>query len=151
MIPDFWSTLESFRWTFSILIMSQLRCGDQNCIECSRCTWTEKKCVEWQHHFSVLILEISGIESEYPIGSFAAFLCLLLPLEVFGGNDSKISLLFSYWKVLVGHGVVAIYIVVSNVHHCICAFPNIKLHLPIVDPIIRLVDVFLKLYIMSSG
>ena len=42
-------------------------------------------------------------ESEYSIGSFAAFLGLLLPLEVFGDDDSMISLLFSYWQLLVGH------------------------------------------------
>ena len=80
--------------------------------------------VEWQHHFSVLVDEILGNESEYSIGGFAAFLCLLLPLEVFGDDDSMISLLFSYWQVLVGHGVVAIHIDVSNVHHC--AFANIN-------------------------
>ena len=47
-------------------------------------------------------------------------------------------------KLLVGHGVVAIYIVVSNVHHC--AFVNIQFHLPLVGQIFELVDVFLKLY-----
>ena len=101
--------------------------------------WTDKRFVEWQHHFSVLVLEIAGNESKYSIGGFAIFLVLLLPLKVFGDNDSKISLLFSYWQLLVGHGVVAIYIVVSNVHHCI--FVNIKFHLPLVGPIFQLVDV----------
>ena len=105
--------------------------------------WTDKRFVEWQHHFSVLVLEIASNESEYSIGGFATFLCLLLPLEVFGDNDSKISLLFSCWQLLVGYGVVAIYIVVSNVHHC--TFVNIKFHLPLVGPIFQLVDVFLKL------
>ena len=76
--------------------------------------------------------------------SFADFLCLLLPLEVFGDDDSKISLLFSYWQLLVGHGVVAIYIVVSNVHHC--AFVNIKFNLPLVGPMFQVAYVFLKLY-----
>ena len=40
--------------------------------------------------------------------------------------------------------LVAIYIAVSNVHHC--AFANIKFHLPLVGQIFQLVDVFLKLY-----
>ena len=106
--------------------------------------WTDNRFVEWQHHFSVLVLGIAGNESEYSIGSFAAFLCLRLPLLVFDDDDSEISLLFSYWQLLVGHGVVAIYIVVSNVHHC--AFANIKFHLPLVGLIFQLFDVFLKLY-----
>ena len=55
-----------------------------------------------------------------------------------------ISLLFSYWQLLVGHGVLAIYIVVSNVHHC--GFVNIKFHLTFVGPIFQLADVFLRLY-----
>ena len=104
----------------------------------------DKRFVEWQHHLPVLVLEIAGNESEYSIGGFASSLCLLLPLNIFCDNDSKISLLFSYWQLLVGHGVVAIYIVVSNVHHC--TFVNIKFHLPLMGPIIQLVDVFLKLY-----
>ena len=78
--------------------------------------------------FSVLVLVIVGNESECSIGSFPAFLRLLLLLEVYSDYDYKISLLFSYWQLLVGHGVVAIYIVVSNVHHC--SFLNINLHLP---------------------
>ena len=105
---------------------------------------TDKRFVEKQHHFSVLVLEIAGDESEYSIGSFTAFLCLLLSLEVFGDDDYEISLLFSYWQLLVGHGVVAIYIAVSNEHHC--AFANTKFHLPLVGQIFRLVDVFSKLY-----
>ena len=69
-------------------------------------------------NISVLVLEITDNESKYSIGGFAALLHLLLPLEVFGDDDSKISLLFSYWQLLVGHGVVSIYIVVSNLRHC---------------------------------
>ena len=106
--------------------------------------WTDKRFVKRQHHFSVLVLEISGNEYEYPIDGFATFFCLLLPFKAFGDNDSKISLLFSYWQLLVGHDVVAIYIVVSNVHYC--TFINIKFHLSLVGPIFQLVDVFLKLY-----
>ena len=69
---------------------------------------------------------------------FATFLCLLLPLiKVFGDNESKISLLFSYWQLLVGHGVVAIDIVAFNVRHC--TFVNIKFHMPLVGPIFQLV------------
>ena len=105
---------------------------------------TDKRFVEWQHHFSVLLLEISGNEIKYSSGGFPTFLCLLLPLKVFGDNDSKISLLFSYWHLLVGHGVVAIYVLVSNVHQC--TFVNIEFHLPLVGIIFQLVDVFLKLY-----
>ena len=66
-------------------------------------------------------------------------------VHVMAADDaSKIPLLFSYWHLLVGHGVVAIYIVVSNVHRC--EFANIKFHLPFVGPIFQLVDVFLRLY-----
>ena len=32
--------------------------------------------------------EIVGNESQYSVGRFAAFLCLFLPLEVFGDDDS---------------------------------------------------------------
>ena len=78
------------------------------------------------------------------IGSFSGFLYLLLPLDVFSDDDFKISLLFSYWQLLVGHGVVVIYIDVSNVHHC--QFTNIKFHLPLVGTIFQLVDVFVKIY-----
>ena len=88
-----------------------------------------------------------GNEFEYSIGGVAAFLCLLLPLaEVFGDDESirSLSLLFSYWQLLVRHCVDAIHIVVSNVHHC--TFANIKLHLPLVGPLYPLVDIFLKLY-----
>ena len=70
-------------------------CGPE--LYCKFQVCTDKIFVDWQHHFSVLVLEIVGNESEYSIGSFAAFLCLLLPLEVFGDDDSKISLLFSCW------------------------------------------------------
>ena len=73
--------------------------------------------VEWQHHFSVLVLEIAGNKSEFSIGGVATFLCLLLRLKVFGDNDSKISLLFR-----------------ENVHHC--SFVNIKFHLPLVGLIL---------------
>ena len=99
--------------------------------------WTDNRFVEWQHYFSVLVLvlAIAGNESKYSIAGFATFLCLLLPLKVFGDNDSKISLFFSYWQLLVGHGVVAIYIVVTNVHHC--TFVNIKFYLPLVGPIFQ--------------
>ena len=76
--------------------------------------------VECQHHFSVLVFEIASNESEYSIAGFEDFLCLLLPLQVFGDNDSKISLLFACWQLLVGHGVVVICIAVSNVHLRIC-------------------------------
>ena len=69
----------------------------------------------------------------------------LLPLEVFCADDSKISLLFSYWQMLVGHGVVTVYfVVVSNLHHYTIA--KVKLHLILVGLIIQLVDVFSRLY-----
>ena len=68
--------------------------------------------------------------------------------QVICDDDSKISLLFSYWLLLVGHGVVAIYIVVSNEHHC--AFANIKLHLLLVGPIFKLFHLFLKLYYVHT-
>ena len=32
--------------------------------------------------------EVSGNEPQYSVGLFAAFLCLFLPLEVFGVDDS---------------------------------------------------------------
>ena len=62
--------------------------------------WTVKRFVEWQHHFFVIVLEIPGNESEYIIISFAALFCLLLPLEVFGEDDSKISAvqLLAMWR-----------------------------------------------------
>ena len=112
--------------------------------------WMDKRFVEWQHHFSVLELEISGNEFEYSNDSSAAFICLLPPLLVFGYDDSKISMLFSFWRRLVGHGV--IYILMSNEHHC--TFFNIKFHLTLVGTIFQLVDffvVFFKLHYVIWG
>ena len=36
----------------------------------------------------VFVPEISGNEPQNSVGRFAAFLCLFLPLEVFGDDDS---------------------------------------------------------------
>ena len=75
-IPDFWNDLGSFSRTFSILIVSRCRCGDQNCY-----ARTDKIFVEWQHYFSIIVLEIAGNESECSIFGVAALLRLLLTLE----------------------------------------------------------------------
>ena len=48
-----------------------------------------------------------------------------MPLEVFGDNYSKISMLFSYWQV--GHDVVIIYIVVSNVSNVLLSGQTVRL------------------------
>ena len=61
--------------------------------------------------------EIEGNESQYSVGRFAAFLCLFLPLEVFGDDDSKIPLLICCRQLLIGNVIVALHVVVSNVHH----------------------------------
>ena len=80
--------------------------------------WTDKRFVEGQHHFSLLVFKNAGNKSKYHIGGFATFLRMLLPLEVYGDDDSKSTTLFGYWQRLAGQGVVAIYCVISNVHHC---------------------------------
>ena len=42
----------------------------------------------WEDQFFVFVPEIAGNEPQYSVCRFAAFLCLFLPLEVFGDADS---------------------------------------------------------------
>ena len=41
-----------------------------------------------EDQFFVFVPGIVGNEPQYSVGRFAAVLCLLLPLEVFGDDDS---------------------------------------------------------------
>ena len=61
--------------------------------------------------------EIVGNEPQYSAGRFAAFLCLFLPLEVFGDDDSLNTLLISCRQLLIGHVIVALHVFGSDVHH----------------------------------
>ena len=54
--------------------------------------------------------------------------CFLL-LEVFGDGNSKISLLICFRQLLIGHAIVALHVVVSDVNLRI--FINIEIHLPL--------------------
>ena len=75
-----------------------------------------------------LYLELRA--TPYSVGRFAASLCLFWPLEVFGDDDSQIPLLICCRQLLIGHVIIALYVVVSAVHHR--TFINIEIHLPLV-------------------
>ena len=72
--------------------------------------WTDKRFVEWQHHNSVLYLKLRAMNPSTLLAVlqlFSVCCCHLRTLVM-------VSLLFNYWQLLVGHGVVAINIVVSR-------------------------------------
>ena len=91
--------------------------------------------------FLVFLPVIAGNEPQYSVGRFAAFLCLFLPLEVFGDDDSQIPLLICSRQLLIGHVIVAFHVVVSDVHHRTVI--NIEIHLPPVCPLNEFIDIFL--------
>ena len=119
--------------------MSRLKCGDPNCIACSD-VGGHGICIIGG---SVLCLlpEIVGNEPQYSVGRFAAFLSLFLPLEVFGDVDSKISLLICCRQLLIRHVIVALHVVVSDVHHR--TFIYIRTHLPLVCLLNNFIGIFL--------
>ena len=92
--------------------------------------WADKGFVYWEDQFFVFVPEIAGNEPQYSVGRFAAFLCLFSPLEVFGDNDSEIPLLIFCRQLLIGHVIVALHVVMSDVHHR--TFIYIETHLPLV-------------------
>ena len=53
--------------------------------------------------FFVFVPEIADNEPQYSVGCYTAFLCLFLPLEVFGDDDSQIPLLICCRQLLIGH------------------------------------------------
>ena len=87
--------------------------------------------------------EIKGNEPQYSVGRVAAFLCLFLPPEVFGDDDSKFPLLIWCQQLLIGHVIVSFawHVVVSDVHHR--TFIYIETHLPLVLPLNKFIDIFL--------
>ena len=106
--------------------------------------WTDERFLEQQHHFSVLVLEMAGNESEYSICNFAAFFLFVaatwgLWWWWFQDLSAVQSLATVGWTC-----VVAIYIFRNNAYHC--AFVNIKFHLSLVRQILKLVYVFLRSY-----
>ena len=72
-------------------------------------------CIMGECHF--FVPEISGNEPQYSVGHFAAFLCLFFTPEVFGDDDSQIPKLICCRQLLIGHALLALYVVVSHVHH----------------------------------
>ena len=60
-------------------------------------------------------------------------LLAVLLLEVFGDDDSQILLLICCRQLLIGHVIVALHVVVSDVYHR--TFINIETHLPLVCPL----------------
>ena len=85
--------------------------------------------------------EIEGNEPQCSVGRFADFLCLFVPLEVFGDDDSYIPLLVYGQQLLIGHVIVAFHVIVSDVHHR--TFIDIETHLPLVGPLNKFIDVLL--------
>ena len=95
--------------------MSRLKCGDQICTACSTCGQTRDL---YNARISSLFLYLKlRDEPQYSVGRFAALLGLILPLEVFGDDDSEIPLLICCRQLLIGHVIAALHVVVSDVHH----------------------------------
>ena len=69
---------------------------------------------------------------------------MFLPLEVFGDDDSQIPLLICCRQLLILHVIVALHVVLSDVHHRI--FINIEIHLPLVCPLNKFIVIFLCFY-----
>ena len=90
----------------------------------------------------MFVPEIAGNELLYSVGRFAASLCLFLPLEVFGDDDFHIPLSTCCRQLLIGHVIVALHVVVSDVHHR--TFINIEIHLPLVCRLNKFIDIFLS-------
>ena len=80
----------------------------------------------------MFVPEIEGNEPQYSVGHFAAFICLFLPLEFFDDDDSLIPLLICCWQLLIGHVIIALHAVVSDVHHRTLIY--IETHLPLDCP-----------------
>ena len=59
VIPDFWDHVIRFLMDFLYFnyVSLSMRGPDLYCLFQA---WTDKRFVEWQHHFSVLVLEIAG-------------------------------------------------------------------------------------------
>ena len=72
---------------FSILSMYRLTFGDQNCTACSRCLRT-RDLYNGRISSLFLFLKLRIMNHQYSVGPFEAFLCLFLPLGVFGDDDS---------------------------------------------------------------
>ena len=49
--------------------------------------WADEGFAYWEDQFFVFVNEIASNEPQYSVGYFAAFLCLFLPLEIFGDDD----------------------------------------------------------------
>ena len=73
--------------------------------------WTNKRFVYFKDHLFVFVLEAAGNELQCSVGSFASFLCLRLPFDAFGYEDSYISLLICCGQMLIGHAIVGMYVV----------------------------------------
>ena len=92
--------------------------------------------------FFDFVPEIADNKPQYSVGRFAAFLGLCLPLEVFGDDDSQIPLLICCRQLLIGHVIVALHVVVCDVHHRTLNFINIEIHLPHACPLNKFTDIF---------
>ena len=79
--------------------------------------WSNSGFVSWEDQFFVFVPEIAGNEPLYSVCRVVAFLCVFLPLQIFGHDDSQIPLLICCRQLLIGHVIVASQVVVSDVHH----------------------------------
>ena len=129
----------AFHCIISILSMSRLKCRVQNCTACSRCGWNRDLYNERISSF--FVPEIAVNEPQYSVGHFADFICSFLLLEVFGDYDSQIQLLICCQQLLIGHVIVALHVVASDVHHR--TFINIEIHLPLDCPLNKFIDIIL--------
>ena len=123
----------------SLLPMSLLKCGDQNCTACSRCEPTRDL---YNGRISSLLLYLK-LRAMNPrtllavLQPFSVYLCHLRS----GDDDSLIPLLTCCWQMLIGHVIVALDVVVSDVHQR--TFIYIETHLPLICPLIKFIAIFL--------
>ena len=92
--------------------------------------WADYGFVQWEERSFVLYLKLRVNEPQYSVGHFEAFRCSFLSLEVFGDDDSQIPLLICSRQLLIGHVIVALHVVVSDVHET--KFIYMETHLPLV-------------------
>ena len=126
------------------LYVPDLKCGDQNCTACSRCCRIRDL---YNGRISSLFLCLKFLAMN-SVAVFAAFLRLFLPLEVIGDDDSLIPMSVCCRLLLIGHVILAVDVVVSDLHHR--TFIYIETHLPFVCPLNKFIDIFLYFsYVIS--
>ena len=88
-----------------------------------------------------LYLKLQAMNPSTPLAVLRLFLGLVFPLEGFGDDDSQIPLLICCQQLLIGHVLVALHVIVSDVHHR--TIINIEIQLPLGCQVYKFIDIFL--------